>query len=252
MEARGVLHMNGGEGDVSYASNSKFQRAIITMVKPNLEETILNLIDDKAFLESGVLHIADLGCSSGHSLSVIYHILKTITAACQQLHCKPPEFQVSLNDLPGNDFNTIFRRTDDPSCDENCKPWKMILLALRDIGVIEEGQIDSFNVPYYAPSAAEVRDIVLLKGSFNLTRLISFDVGWDLNTVSDTNLTRLHNWRKAAYVSKFMRAVLEPMLSSHFGGITSDGCLIPEVHKEGCRGLQRRRTQVLSSSDHLD
>ncbi|KAG6737434.1 hypothetical protein POTOM_058955 [Populus tomentosa] len=28
---------------------------------------------------------------------------------CQQLNCKLPELQVFLNDLPGNDFNTVFK-----------------------------------------------------------------------------------------------------------------------------------------------
>ncbi|KAK9101111.1 hypothetical protein Scep_024541 [Stephania cephalantha] len=273
MEVNRVLHMNGGVGEASYASNSSLQRAVITMVKPILEETILDLVSDEAFLASKVLCIADLGCSSGpNSLSVISHIVDTITTTCHKQHRQPPEFQVLLNDLPGNDFNTVFkslpsfydklkrvvprayyeqfkhdfysflhsrseevikggravltltgRRTDDPSCDENCAPWKMITLALKDIaeeGHIEEAQIDSFNFPYYAPSAAEVQDIILLQGSFSLTRLEGFEIGWDSNMT--TGNTSFDNLRRARYVSKYVRAVSEPMLSSHFGALVMD------------------------------
>ncbi|KAK9099142.1 hypothetical protein Syun_026187 [Stephania yunnanensis] len=302
MEVNRVLHMNGGEGEASYASNSSLQRAVITMVKPILEETILDLVSDEAFLASMVLCIADLGCSSGpNSLSVISHIVDTITKTCHKQHRQPPEFQVLLNDLPGNDFNTVFkslpsfydklkrgninhgrscfvaampgsfhhrlfprksihfihssyslhylsqvpkglvseegtplnkgntyiasttpqvvsrayyeqfkhdfysflhsrseevikggravltltgRRTDDPSCDENCVPWKMITLALKDIA--EEG----------------------------------FEIGWDSNMT--TGNTSFDNLRRARYVSKYVRAISEPMLSSHFGALVMD------------------------------
>ncbi|KAK9129814.1 hypothetical protein Sjap_010301 [Stephania japonica] len=110
MEVRRVLHMNGGEGEASYASNSSFQRTVLTMVKPILEETVLDLIGDQTFLQSEVLRIADLGCSTGpNSLSVITNIIDTITMACKRLHRQPPEFQVFLNDLTGNDFNTAFK-----------------------------------------------------------------------------------------------------------------------------------------------
>ncbi|KAK9165466.1 hypothetical protein Scep_000657 [Stephania cephalantha] len=312
-------------------------RAVLTKVKPILEETVLDLVGDKTFLETEVLCIADLGCSSGpNSLSVISHIVDTITAACQRRHRRPLEFQVVLNDLPGNDFNTIFkslpsfydklkrgninhgpcfvagvpgsfhgrlfprksihfihssyslhylsqipkglvseegaplnkgntyiasttppavsrayyeqfkqdfnsflslrsveviaggravltfmgRRTDDPSCDENCVTWKIMSLALNDIareGLIEEAEIDSFNFPYYEPSAAEVRDIILEEGSFNLTRLEGFEIGWDPNPASNSNRTSSDNLKRATYVSKYVRAVAEPMLTSHFG-----------------------------------
>ncbi|KAK9099141.1 hypothetical protein Syun_026186 [Stephania yunnanensis] len=341
MDVNRVLHMNGGEGEASYASNSSLQRAVITMVKPILEETILDLVSDEAFLASKVLCIADLGCSSGpNSLSVISHIVDTITTTCHKQHRQPPEFQVLLNDLPGNDFNTVIkslpsfydklkrgninhgrscfvaampgsfhhrlfprksihfihssyslqylsqvpkglvskegmqlnkgntyiasttpqvvsrayyeqfkhdfysflhsrseevikggravltligRRTDDPSRDENCVPWKMITLALKDIaeeGHIEEAQIDSFNFPCYAPSAVEVQDIILLQGSFSLTRLEGFEIGWDSNMT--TGNTSFDTLMRARYISKYVRAISEPMLSSHFGALVMD------------------------------
>ncbi|KAK9129813.1 hypothetical protein Sjap_010300 [Stephania japonica] len=247
MEVHRVLHMNGGEGEASYASNSSFQRAVITMLKPILEETILDLISNGVFLEFEVLHIADLGCSSGpNTLSVISHMVDAVTMACQLLHCQPPEFQVFLNDLPGNDFDIIFKSL--PSFYDELKrgnsnngpcyiagmvgsfyerlfPRKTIHLIHSSYslhylsqGLIEEAQIDSFNLPYYAPSVAEVRHIILEEGSFSLIRLEAFEISWDANTVNENDVSSLDNLRRAKYVTKCIRAVAEPMLTSHFGG----------------------------------
>ncbi|KAJ7978345.1 Methyltransferase-like protein [Quillaja saponaria] len=57
-----VLHMKGGDGKSSYANNSLHQRAVISMVKPMLEESILELYNT---LLPECLIIADLGCSAG-------------------------------------------------------------------------------------------------------------------------------------------------------------------------------------------
>ncbi|GMN28227.1 hypothetical protein TIFTF001_046212 [Ficus carica] len=44
-----------------------------------------------------------------NTLAVASDILDTIDAICRCLNKKPPVFQLFLNDLPGNDFNTIFQ-----------------------------------------------------------------------------------------------------------------------------------------------
>ncbi|KAJ6854763.1 hypothetical protein NC651_039656 [Populus alba x Populus x berolinensis] len=54
--------------------------------------------------------LADLGCSSGpNTLLFVSEIMDVVYELCQQLNCKLPEFQVFLNDLPGNDFNAVFK-----------------------------------------------------------------------------------------------------------------------------------------------
>ncbi|XP_042490299.1 S-adenosyl-L-methionine:benzoic acid/salicylic acid carboxyl methyltransferase 1-like [Macadamia integrifolia] len=56
------------------------------------------------------LCIADLGCSSGtNSLLVLTEIIDTIELARNRLGHPSLEYQVALNDLTGNDFNTIFK-----------------------------------------------------------------------------------------------------------------------------------------------
>nr|CAD1842774.1 unnamed protein product [Ananas comosus var. bracteatus] len=53
--------------------------------------------------------IADLGCSVGpNALLMASEIIDAIAQASHQLNRGPSEIQVFLNDLPGNDFNTLF------------------------------------------------------------------------------------------------------------------------------------------------
>lgn len=75
--------------------------------KPILEESMKEL-----YLGTfpDCLRIADFGCSSGpNTLLLVSEIIDIIHFTCQWLNRKEPIFQVFLNDLPGNDFNTIFR-----------------------------------------------------------------------------------------------------------------------------------------------
>ncbi|XVF45320.1 hypothetical protein PTKIN_Ptkin02bG0196300 [Pterospermum kingtungense] len=108
MKVEHVLHMNGGEGTDSYANNSSYQRTVISMVKPILRETIVELY---CALLPDCLKIADLGCSAGpNTLLVVSEIIDIIQETCQRLKLtRPPCLQAFLNDLPGNDFNTVFK-----------------------------------------------------------------------------------------------------------------------------------------------
>ncbi|XP_038876707.1 S-adenosyl-L-methionine:benzoic acid/salicylic acid carboxyl methyltransferase 3-like [Benincasa hispida] len=118
MEVIQVLHMNGsGAGDFSYANNSLLQSKVISMTRPIAEEAINNLYCS-TFPTS--FTIADLGCSSGpNTLMAVSQLIKTVENSRQKLNKKPIEYQVLLNDLPGNDFNTIFKSL--PNFLENLK-----------------------------------------------------------------------------------------------------------------------------------
>ncbi|KAK2997882.1 hypothetical protein RJ639_024979 [Escallonia herrerae] len=108
MELIEVLHMKGGIGDTSYANNSLLQQKVISMTKPIREQAITDLYCSSLPKK---ICIADLGCSSGpNTLFVVSELIKTVKSICKKLgHHQSPEFLVYLNDLPGNDFNTIFR-----------------------------------------------------------------------------------------------------------------------------------------------
>ncbi|XP_042506694.1 S-adenosyl-L-methionine:benzoic acid/salicylic acid carboxyl methyltransferase 3-like [Macadamia integrifolia] len=107
MDVTKVLHMKGGIGHSSYHTNSLLQKRVITITKPITEEAILDLYSTRLPKK---LAIAELGCSSGpNTLFVVSVLIDAINKKCRQLERPCPEFQVFLNDLPENDFNTIFR-----------------------------------------------------------------------------------------------------------------------------------------------
>lgn len=102
-----MLHMNGGVGGTSYANNSLVQQKVISMSKPITEEAMTKLFCSTFPTK---VALADLGCSSGpNTLLVAFELIKVVNKICNKLGNQLPEFQVFLNDLPGNDFNTIFR-----------------------------------------------------------------------------------------------------------------------------------------------
>ncbi|KAF2302335.1 hypothetical protein GH714_034133 [Hevea brasiliensis] len=83
------------------------QQKVISMTRPITEEAITDLYCG-TFPKT--LVIADLGCSSGpNTLFAVSEIIKVVEKLCGKLGRQSPEYQVFLNDLPGNDFNTIFR-----------------------------------------------------------------------------------------------------------------------------------------------
>ncbi|KAL2892696.1 Jasmonate O-methyltransferase [Bienertia sinuspersici] len=111
MDMLQVFHMNKGEGDASYAKNSAVQSNILSMTKPFVEEAMQKFLDNEI---PDTIAIADLGCSSGPTA------LKAVSEIMEAVKCKwrqagragpgsgSPKFMVFLNDLPGNDFNSVF------------------------------------------------------------------------------------------------------------------------------------------------
>ena len=60
------------------------------------------------------MKVADLGCSVvPNTLLVTSNIIDIVDTACTRLNREPPTFQFYLNDLFGNDFNTIFKSLPD-------------------------------------------------------------------------------------------------------------------------------------------
>ena len=88
------------------------QRTIIRKTRSILEETITRLYCDT--FPNNCLKVADLGCSVGsNTLLVTSNIIDIVDTTCTRLNREPPIFQFYLNDLFGNDFNTIFKSLPD-------------------------------------------------------------------------------------------------------------------------------------------
>ncbi|KAJ4715452.1 Methyltransferase-like protein [Melia azedarach] len=106
IEVEKVLHMTAGEGAYSYAKNASIQKKVISKAKHLIEESIGELI----FSGNECLKIADLGCSSGPNAYLpTWDVIESLHSICCRLNNKPPDLQVFLNDLPGNDFDSAFK-----------------------------------------------------------------------------------------------------------------------------------------------
>ncbi|CAL4947931.1 unnamed protein product [Urochloa decumbens] len=108
MDVETILHMKEGLGETSYAQNSSLQKRGMDTLK----SLITNVATDVYMSQMPErFTVADLGCSSGpNALCLVEAIVGSIGRVCSRRppHQPPPEFSVLLNDLPTNDFNTIF------------------------------------------------------------------------------------------------------------------------------------------------
>ncbi|XP_038679240.1 jasmonate O-methyltransferase-like [Tripterygium wilfordii] len=108
MDVENFFHMTGGVGETSYAKNSSLQKKAADMVKKITLETVEEVYVETKPISIG---IADLGCSSGpNTLSIIKDIVEAIEATSGRTvnNPSPEEVRVYLNDLPSNDFNSVF------------------------------------------------------------------------------------------------------------------------------------------------
>lgn len=103
-----VLRMKGGVGETSYVKNSLIPKKAIMKVKTLLDENLKMMISDTTF--NSCWKVVDLGCSSGpNALLVVSNIMKVIDKISLSLNHELPAFQIYLNDLYENDFNTILK-----------------------------------------------------------------------------------------------------------------------------------------------
>ncbi|KAF2312358.1 hypothetical protein GH714_034352 [Hevea brasiliensis] len=264
--------------------------------------------------------MVEMGCSSGpNTLLPLRETIEMIYSITGRLNQKPPILQVFLNDLPGNDFNTIFRslipkfheelekekgnkfgrcfiaampgsfygrlftphslhfvhssyslhwtsqvpeglvsesgiplnkaniciaKTSPPSyrseemasggrmvltflaksnknplCKYGCEIWQLLGTLLNEMvgeGLIQETLLASFNIPLYAPSAEEVRDIIERENSFIIERLEEFQLSWDANIEDGNREMVFDKWERGKYTATYMRSVAEPILATHF------------------------------------
>ncbi|KAF6148419.1 hypothetical protein GIB67_038774 [Kingdonia uniflora] len=108
MEVVQLPHTKGGIGETSYANNSLIQvKKSFIIGKSVRDEAILDLLSTSSIYKS--LSIADLGCSSGpNTFIVVSDLMDTVHSKYSLLGHQTPEFLVYLNDLPRNDFNSVF------------------------------------------------------------------------------------------------------------------------------------------------
>nr|GMD74194.1 salicylate carboxymethyltransferase-like [Ipomoea batatas]GMD77738.1 salicylate carboxymethyltransferase-like [Ipomoea batatas] len=87
--------------------------------------------------------------------------------------------------------------------------WVLLAKVLKDLvtkGLVEEEKLNSFNLPIYAPSLKEVKMVVEKEGSFSIHVLDGFTHDFS-ESVKDGKI-----------ITNAMRAVVESLIVSHFGG----------------------------------
>ncbi|KAL8145264.1 hypothetical protein AgCh_003454 [Apium graveolens] len=94
--------------------------------------------------------------------------------------------------------------------------------SLQDMlaeGLLEEKDINSFNIPLYYPSVSELEALVESESSFSLDRIETFEVNWD--TRDKDEITKSGE-SSGQFIAKICRAFSEPLLASHFGNTYMD------------------------------
>ncbi|XP_010415411.1 PREDICTED: probable S-adenosylmethionine-dependent methyltransferase At5g38780 [Camelina sativa] len=104
------LPMSGGDGPNSYSKNSHLQRKTTSLLKETIDKLILEKLDAKTLISgSNTFRIADLGCATGpNTFFLVDDIIKSVETSLRKSNSSKPEFLVYFNDLPENDFNTLF------------------------------------------------------------------------------------------------------------------------------------------------
>lgn len=331
-----VLCMNAADKETSYTNNSHLQKTVLLKTRPTLEDTIRKLFT-KDF--PSCIKVADLGCASGpNTFLTISEVINTISLVCQQAHPKrkSPEIHVSLNDLPQNDFNHVFksvpsfcerlkeemgdmlgpcfitgvpgsfygrlfpsktmhfihssyslhwlsqvpkgldnnyrnihmakssppnvfkayseqfgndfsnflrlrseeivgggrmlltfvgRSNEDPTSNDWCYLLELLTKSLLDLvsqGLVEEEDVNSFNLPSYYPCKEEVEKIVEKEGSFGVEKLEFFEVNWDHEDDDNNENFVFDKFRSGENISNSIRAVTEALFANHFGDTIMD------------------------------
>ncbi|XP_027169672.1 monomethylxanthine methyltransferase 2-like [Coffea eugenioides] len=103
--------------------------------------------------------------------------------------------------------------------------WVSVGMTLNDMvmqGMIEEANLDAFNIPFYGPSMEELRSIIENENSFNILSLETFKLHWDDFYMEVFKKKPEDNYIRGEYVAASLRAILEPILTSHFGDAIMD------------------------------
>uniref|UniRef100_A0A0A9CZ93 Uncharacterized protein n=1 Tax=Arundo donax TaxID=35708 RepID=A0A0A9CZ93_ARUDO len=113
----------------------------------------------------------------------------------------------------------VARRTAYPT-GHDCYLWDLLADALMDMaaaGLVDEEQVHAFNAPYYSPCPDDLIQVIAEEGSFTVRTMQFFE------TTRRCLLCHLNEDEEelpvllAVETASTIRAVVEPMLRTHFG-----------------------------------
>ncbi|KAI7725463.1 hypothetical protein M8C21_003291 [Ambrosia artemisiifolia] len=204
---------------------------------------------DRLFLDKS-LHIVH-SANSNHWLSEVPQGLENNGSNIYITKTSPPNVYRAY----GEQFHTDFTSTADPTTDDCCALLELLgqsLINMMKEGLVRESDINSFNVPVYFPCEHEVRNAIEYDGSFSLENMNFFKVNWDPH---DTDYTNMNDSLELSQIhgenaSKLLRAVLEPLLVSHFGNSIID-VLFGKFGKHVGEYLLRQKTRYFFTTISL-
>ncbi|KAF8723607.1 hypothetical protein HU200_021564 [Digitaria exilis] len=115
------------------------------------------------------------------------------------------------------------------------------LRSLVDEGLLKKEKLDSFYLPIYSPSLGEVVTIVEQSGLFNINYVRLFETNWDPYDDSESDVVH-DSVRSGVNVAKCIRAVMEPLVASHFGETILDR-LFKEYAQRVAKHLDEEKTK---------
>ncbi|WOH15546.1 hypothetical protein DCAR_0935088 [Daucus carota subsp. sativus] len=133
----------------------------------------------------------------------------------------------------------------DPTSKDCRYIYGLVAKSLHDLlaeGLLREEDINTFNLPIYTPCTSELKAIIKSEGSFSLDRLETFEVNWDMQ---DENEKLKPEYSSGEFVAKTIRAVLEPLLASHFGNTLMDK-LFEQYAKHVSEHLSKEKTNYFN------
>jgi anthranilate O-methyltransferase len=87
-------------------------------------------------------------------------------------------------------------------------------------GRVKKDKLDSFNLPFYAPSMDEVRDVITRSQAFDITHIRLFESNWDPHDDDDVEMKMEEDVaavQSGVNVARSIRAVIGPLIARHFG-----------------------------------
>lgn len=115
--------------------------------------------------------------------------------------------------------------------------------------MVQEADINSFNLPFYFPHEDELRDIIEAHGWFSLDSVNTFELDWSqLDIHGYTNMNEFthesnHNYGKNT--ANLIRAITEPLFTSHFGNSIIE-VLYKKCEKNATEHLATKKTRHVS------
>ncbi len=137
----GVQRMQSGTGEFNYTLNSRMQALALQRLHPMLQDEINHF----KLPQDGIIRVADLGCSIGANTLNVANIISSSLSTNGAL-----EIQYFFNDLPTNDFNTLFQQL--PSLDQALGGNQNIDAGLFDPLKLDQSSIYKSNFQLQQPN----------------------------------------------------------------------------------------------------